>query len=282
MHTMWKGSISFGLVNIPVKMFTATEDKDIRFRSLHSECHTPIKYSKTCPHCEKEISNTDIVKGFEYEPGRFVVVKDEDLESIQPASSKNVEILDFVNLQDIDPIYFDRSYFLAPQDNGEKAYALLRKSMAETGKIGIAKITIRSKQSLAVIRVYEECLLLETIFFPDEVRDVNLVPGLPKQMDLASKELTMANQLIEQLTAAFEPDKYSDEYRADLFQLIQKKLEGKEVVEGPQIEPKGNIIDLMQALQASLDATSEVKEKKKSKAAIKPKPLKRERKKEAT
>ena len=282
MHTMWKGSISFGLVNIPVKMFTATEDKDIRFRSLHNECHTPIKYSKTCPHCEKEVNNTDIVKGYEYEPGKYVVIKEDDLESIQPASSKNVEIVDFVHLSDIDPIYFDRSYYLAPQDNGEKAYALLRKSMADTGKIGIAKITIRSKQSLAVIRVFEECLLLETIYFPDEVRNVGLVPGLPQNVNLNDKEINMANQLIDQLTAPFEPEKYNDEYRADLFELIQKKLEGQEVVEGKPVEQKGNIIDLMQALQASLEATSEKPEKKKAKAAIKPKAVKRERKKEAT
>ncbi len=281
MHTMWKGSISFGLVNIPVKMFTATENKDIRFRSLHNECKTPIKYSKTCPHCDKEINNDEIVKGFEYEPGKFVVVTDADLEAIQPESQKNVEIVDFVHLQDIDPIYFDRSYYLAPQENGEKAYALLRKSMADTGKIGVAKITIRSKQSLAVIRVFEECLLLETIFFPDEVRSVDLVPGLPKEVNLGEKEMTMANQLIEQLTAFFEPDKYTDEYRTALYQLIQKKRDGKEIIEGAHVEPKGNVIDLMQALQASLDATADDTPKKKSKTTIKPKAAKREKKKEA-
>lgn len=255
MHTMWKGAISFGLVNIPIRMFASTENKDIKFRYLHKKCRTPIKYMKTCPTCQTEVGPDELVKGYEYEPGRFVLIEEEDLNALKPELKKSIEILDFVNLAEIDPIYFDKSYYLSPQETGEKAYHLLRQAMNDTGKIGIAKITIRDKQSLAALRVYRNLLVMETIFYPDEVRPVEQVPGIPERVALQDKELEMAVQLISNLAASFEPGKYTDDYREALKMLINKKIEGEEI-EIPAEAPERNIIDLMQALQASIEQTS--------------------------
>lgn len=255
MHTVWKGSISFGLVNIPIRMFTATEERDIRFRQLHKECHTPIKYTKMCPHCQREVEANEIVRGFEYEKGNFVMIDDTDLEAITPDTRRAIDILDFVDLKDIDPVYFDKSYFLSPQETGDKAYALLRAAMEQTGKIAVAQVTMRNRQSLAVVRLYEHCIMLETIFYPEEVRPVNQVPALPEAgITLAENELKMATELINNMTTPFEPSKYTDEYRAQLQVLIEKKLEGHEIATSPAM-PRTNVIDLMQALKESLAAT---------------------------
>jgi len=261
---MWKGSISFGLVNIPVKMFAATEDKDIRFKTLHKKCRTPIRQERVCPTCQETISPDDLVRGFEYEPGRFVLIDDEDLEAIKPATAKTAEILDFVDLREIDPIYFDKSYYLAPQENsGHKAYSLLCQAMQKTGRIAVAKITIRNKQSLAVIRVLNNILILETIFYPDEVRPVSLIPGIPQDVRIEEREIAMAEQLIENLTTEFRPEKYRDEYREELLELIRKKAEGEEIVSAPEA-PQRNVVDLMAALQASLQQTQEMRKQGKT------------------
>lgn len=255
MHTMWKGSISFGLVNIPIKMFAATEERDIRFRYLHKECMSPVKYQKICPICSKEIGEEDIVRGFEYEPNRFVILDEHELNSLKTeVNAKNIEILDFVNLSEIDPIYFDKTYYLSPQENGGKAYSLLQKAMLDTGKIAVSRITIRNKQSLACLRVSQGVLVMETIFYPDEVRPVSQIPGLPGNPDINTKELEVATRLIESLTASFEPEKYKDNYREALHDLINKKISGQEI-ERPKEIPQKNVIDLMEALQASLKAS---------------------------
>lgn len=274
MHTVWKGSISFGLVNIPIRMFTATEERDIRFRQLHKECHTPIKYTKMCPHCDREVEASDIVRGFEYEKGHFVIIDDADLEAITPDTRRAIEILDFVDLKEIDPVYFDKSYFLAPQDTGEKAYALLRAAMEQTGKIAVAQVTMRNRQSLAVVRLYEHCIMLETIFYPDEVRSVQKVPALPEaDMQLAENELKMASELISNMTTPFDPAKYTDEYRTQLQAMIEKKLEGKEIATSPAA-PRANVIDLMQALKESLAATGGAEAQVPVKMATEPTPEK--------
>ena len=258
MHTVWKGSISFGLVNIPIKMFAATEEKDIRFKYIHKECKTPIKYEKRCPVCNKEVSQEDIVRGFEYEPGKFVVIDDKDIEALRHSTGKAVEILDFVNLDEIDPIYFMKSYYLSPQETGEKAYNLLRAAMKQTGRIAIAKVTIRDKQSLAAIRVFHNLLIMETIFYPDEVRDYTQVPNIPGENEVNHKELSMAVQLIDNLTTEFDPNKYTDEYRKELLTLIHKKIEGDEIIQ-PDKTIKTNVIDLMQALQESIKETERLR-----------------------
>ncbi|OMP65737.1 non-homologous end joining protein Ku [Domibacillus epiphyticus] len=257
MHTVWKGSISFGLVNIPVKLHTATENKDIKLRQLHKECHTPINYQKVCPGCEKEVKDEHIVKAFEYTKGKFVVLDEDDLEKLKKENEdKAVEIIDFVKLEEIDPIYFERSYFLAPDTGGGKAYSLLMKALVESGKIGVAKIMIRSKEQLAVVRVYKETLLMETIHFPDEVRNVQDVPNVPSNPSVNKKELDTALMLVEQLTTTFEPEKYHDDYRTALMELIEEKKAGKETVTSIGKQPAAsNVTDLMAALQASLDKT---------------------------
>lgn len=267
MHTMWKGSISFGLVNIPIKMFAATEDRDVHFRFLHKKCKSPIKNERVCPSCNEKITPEDIVRGYEYEPGQFVIIKDEDIEAVKPRSAKTIEILDFVRLSEIDPIYFEKSYYLSPQETGgSKAYNLLRAAMKDTGRIAIARITIRDKQSLAALRVLDNVLVLETIFFPDEVRPVSQIPGIPEDSATDQRELEMAKQLIENLTSEFQPEKYVDTYREALLEMIHRKVEGEEIVSAPEA-PQRNVIDLMAALQASLDKAQELRREAKASAS---------------
>ncbi len=252
MHTMWKGAISFGLVNIPIKLFAATENKDIKMRYLHEKCHSPVQYEKICPVCEETVDSKEIVKGYEYEPGKFVVVEKEELDELAGVSDKSIEIIDFIKLEEIDPIFYNRSYFVGPGENGTKSFALLKKAMEDTGKIGLAKFTLRSKEHLAAVRVYKNGLVLETIFYPDEVRNVDHVPGLTDEVSLNEKEVEMAKQLIEQLTAPFEPEKYADEYREAVLELINSKISGDEVKVAKE-KPKTNVVDLMEALQASIN-----------------------------
>ncbi|ACL74749.1 Ku protein [Ruminiclostridium cellulolyticum] len=268
MHTVWKGSISFGLVNIPVKMFTATEDKDIRFKYIHKECHSPVKYKKVCPVCNKEVQPEDIVRGFEYEPGKYVIMTGEDFESLQVKSEKTVEIIDFVKLEEVDPVYFDKTYFLAPQETGGKAYTLLREALGQKEKIAVSKITIRDRESLAVIRVYKNVLVLETIFYPDEVKDSAQVPGIPEATKTTPAELDMATQLIDNLTTAFDPSKYVDTYREKLVELINAKVEGKQVVARKEVE-KENVVSLMEALQRSIQMSKGTNKNEKDKDADK-------------
>lgn len=266
MHTMWKGSISFGLVNIPIKLHAATEDKDIKLRTLHQKCHTPIKYEKVCPHCDTEVGNDELVKAYEYAKGKFVILEEEDLKELkQENEEKAVEIIDFVNITDIDPIYFNRSYYMSPNEGGMKAYSLLRKALSQSGKVGIAKMMIRSKEQLAVIRVYENTLVMETIHFPDEVRNVSDVPNVPNDEPITEKELQTAIMLIDQLTTTFDPNKYKDEYRESLLQLIEAKKTGKETVTAKDKEGPTNVMDLMEALQASIDQTKPIKIEEKTK-----------------
>lgn len=272
MHTVWKGAISFGLVHVPVKMHAATEDKDIRFRQIHRECNMPIGYEKKCAHCNKEISSGDIVKGFEYEKDKFVIIKEEELEAIQPESARIIKILDFVDLTDIDPVYFEKPYYLSPDMSGNSAYSLLLEAIKQTKKIGIAKISIRGKSNLAAIRVVENCLCLETMHFPDEIRAINQVPNLPSAANVNEKELEMAKTLVEQLSEKFDASKYTDEYRIALSELIEQKIAGEsiDIVNAPTAA-KSNVIDLMAALQASIEATKPAPEPKKKRSSKKSK-----------
>lgn len=262
MHTIWKGSISFGLVNIPIKLHAATEDKDIKLRSLHKKCHTPIKYEKKCPVCEEEITADEIVKGYEIASGKFVILEDAELEQLKKATEeKAVEIIDFMKMEEIDPIYYNRSYYMSPNEGGMKAYGLLRKALVESNKVGLAKIVMRSKEQLAIIRVYQNTLLMETIHFPDEVRNVEEVPNVPAEDQTSEKELDTAILLIDQLTTTFQPEKYTDDYRSKLMEIIDSKRTGQEMVTVAEKKPT-NVTDLMAALQASIDRTKPVEEKK--------------------
>ncbi|QHW33006.1 Ku protein [Paenibacillus rhizovicinus] len=253
MHTVWKGAISFGLVHVPVKMFSATEDKDISMKLIHRVCGGNVSYIRKCPTCEVEVEWDDIVKGYEYEKGRYVLFEKDELEQLSGEATKTINILDFVALEEIDPIYFQKTYYLSPDQAGGNAYNLLLEAMRQSGRIGIAKISIRSKSSLAAIRIIDDCLAMETIFYPDEIRPVNQVPGLPDAVNVNEKELMMARMLIEQLSTPFEPAKYTDDYRARLMDLIQHKISGEEVSVAPEAQ-RTNVLDLMAALQASLEA----------------------------
>ncbi|MBO7747581.1 Ku protein [Paenibacillus sp. MWE-103] len=253
MHTVWKGAISFGLVHVPVKMFSATEDKDISMKLIHRVCGSNVSYIRKCPTCEVEVEWDDIVKGYEYEKGRYVLFEKDELEQLSGEATKTINILDFVALEEIDPIYFQKTYYLSPDQAGGNAYNLLLEAMRQSGRIGIAKVAIRSKSSLAAIRIIGDCLAMETIFYPDEIRSVNQVPGLPETVNVNEKELSMARMLIEQLSTPFEPAKYTDDYRARLMDLIQHKIAGEEVSVAPEAQ-KTNVLDLMAALQASLEA----------------------------
>lgn len=281
MHTVWKGAISFGLVHIPIKMHAATEDKDIHFRQLHKECGLPISYKKTCGNCDKEVGPDDIVKGFEYERNKFVVIKEEEIESIKPESARTIKILDFVDLKEIDPIYYDKTYYLSPDMAGSGAYDLLLAAISQTNKIGIAKISIRSKSSLAAIRVIDNCICMETMHFPDEIRSVNQVPNLTDAglAKIDDRELQMAKMLVEQLSSEFDAGKYTDEYRSSLIELIEDKIAGEspDIVAAPAAAGPSKVVDLMAALQASLQAvqipqdpgTDKPKQPRKTKKAAK-------------
>lgn len=268
MHTMWKGAISFGLVHVPVKMFAATEDKDISLKYIHNECGTPISYVKMCKTCEEEAAWESISRGYEYEPGRYVVFEKEELNALTADVSKEIKILNFVDLNDIDPIYFQKTYYLGPGDTGSNAYSLLLTALKESGKIGIANVTLRSKSSLAAIRVIGDALAMERIYYPDEIRAVEQVPNLPEAPSVDDKELEMAAMLINQLSSEFDPGKYQDEYRAKLQEAIEHKVAGQEIKVAPSPEVP-NVIDLMSALQASLNDITDKSGTAKKKPAAK-------------
>ncbi|ADI02271.1 Ku protein [Syntrophothermus lipocalidus] len=259
MRALWRGSISFGLVNVPVRMYAATERKSVSFRQIHRECGTPIRYEKVCPACNRKVEEDEIARGYEYEKGRFVIIEDKDLEAIPDETTRTIDIIDFVDLKEIDPVYFDHSYFLGPEETGQKAYLLLFEALRKTGKIAIAKVTIRAKQSLACLRPYgENQLVIETMFYPDEVRDageITVSPGIK----LHENEIKMAVQLIDSLAAEFRPEKYTDEYRKALLDIIRAKVEGQEIkIPAPREE---KVVDLMEALKASLAMVEEEKGK---------------------
>jgi DNA end-binding protein Ku len=254
MQTVWKGAVSFGLVNVPVKMFTATQSNDIPMKMLHKEFNVPIHYSRTCPKCEEEVGWSEIVKGYEYEPGHYVTFDKEELEALASESSREIRILDFVDLKEIDPIYFQKTYYLAPADTGSRAYKLLIKALETTNKIGIANVTIRSKSSLAAIRVVDGVLSMVTMFYAEEIRKKEQIPNLPEDSDVDERELEMAQMLISQLDSKFEPEKYDDEYKERLNEAIENKIQGRQVKLAPEEKPT-NVIDLMEALRASLGQT---------------------------
>ncbi len=255
---MWKGSISFGLITIPVKLYAATESKDVRFNLLHEACRTPIRYRKWCPRCEQDVGSDELVKGYEYDRGRYVIVEPEDLDSLPIAAARTLDIVDFVRLEEIDPVYFDRTYYLEPGEGAQKAYALLRRAMEQTGRIAIARVVIRARESLAAIRVFKEGVLaVETMHFPDEVRSPAGLTGIVEP-ELREEEIEMAVNLVSNLSGAFDPTKFQNEYREALLQLIQAKVAGDEFVQVAARAPEaGRVVDLMEALRASIRKAEE-------------------------
>lgn len=263
LHTVWKGALSFGLVHMPIKMHSATEDKDIAMKNLHRDCASNLSYVKTCTSCKKEVLSDEIVKGYEYGKNSFVIFDDNELEQLASESSKEIKIIDFVDLRDIDPIYFQKTYYLSPDDNAGRAYSLFTEALKSTGKIGLSTVSLRSKSSLAVVRVIGKCLVMETMHYYDEIRQIENVPNLPHNIEINDKELLMAQSLINQLSVPFVPEKYQDEYRNRFLNLVQNKINGN-IIHVPQTQESTNVLDLMSALQASLDALNkkEISEEK--------------------
>ena len=254
-RTMWKGAISFGLVTVPVKLYPATEEKSLKFNQLHDKDHGRIRYQRTCAVCGEEVPFEHIVKGYEYEKGRYIVLEDEDFDAVPVESGRTVDIVQFVELEDIDPVYFMKSYYLIPDETGIKAYTLLRQAMEEDGRVGIAKFSLRDKEHLAALRFKDRVLVLETMFWPDEIRAADF-EELDKDVTIRPQEIQMARSLIENLTEEFKPEEFRDEYREALLDIVEKKVAGEEieVVEAPEA---AKVVDLMEALKASVEATKE-------------------------
>jgi DNA end-binding protein Ku len=255
-RAIWSGSISFGLVNVPVKLFTAVQPKDVRFNQLEAGTNSRIKQKRVSAQTGEEVSFDNIVKGYEIAPDRYVVITPEELEALDPKATHSIDIEDFVDLDQIDPIFFERPYYLVPESGGTKAYALLRDAMRDSGKVGIARLVLRTKQYLAAIRPLGDALVLETLLYGDEVVDQDALE-LPAdgEVEVSDRELKIARQLIESLTDDFDPEKYRDEYRERVLELIERKAEGQEVVlQEATAEETAEVVDLMAALEASLDA----------------------------
>jgi DNA end-binding protein Ku len=265
MQTVWKGAISFGLLNVPVKMGTATHRENIAFRQLHKECNTPINQKRFCSKCGREVAWDEIVRGYEYEPGRFVLITEEDLAGLPIKSAKYIDIVDFIQISEVDPIYFDKTYYLWPEKGGEKPYLILMDAMQKTGKAAVAKVTMREKEHLCVLRIAGGALSLSMMFFEDEIRSTDElgIAELAQKVEVRPEEMEMAVKLVDNLSAPFTPEKYHDAYREELLNLIRAKVEGEEVVqaEAPAPEAAGNVIDLMERLRKSVEATQK-KEKK--------------------
>ncbi len=256
-RAIWSGAISFGLVNVPVKLYSAVSRKTVRFHQLHEKDGVRIQQKRVCPEDGEEVAYDDVVKGYEISPGRHVVVTPEELDGVDPKKTRTIDIEDFVNLDEIDPIYYDAAYYLVPDKGADKAYNLLLEAMREAGRVAIARVVIRTKEHLTAIRPTGEVMTMATMLFADEVVPPDRLDELAdKDAGANERELEMARQLIDSLATDFEPDKYRDEYRERVLDLIERKAEGEEIAVQPAEEPE-RVPDLMAALEASIDAARE-------------------------
>jgi DNA end-binding protein Ku len=254
-RAIWSGSVSFGLVNVPVKLYAAISPKDVRFNQLEEGTGARIRQKRVSSETGEEVPYERIVKGYEIAPDRYVVITPEELEALDPKATRSIEIEDFVDLDQIDPVHYERPYYLVPERGAAKAYALLLQAMKDSNKVAIARLVLRTKQYLAAIRPMGDVLCLETLLFHDEVVPTEDLEGLPgSEAEISERELKMARQLIESLSTDFEPEKYVDEYREQVLALIERKAEGQEIVAQPTAEEPTQVVDLMAALEASLAA----------------------------
>jgi DNA end-binding protein Ku len=250
--TIWKGAISFGLVTIPVRVYGATEAKSLKFHQLHAPDGGRIRYKRVCSIDGEEVEYGEIVKGYEYEKDHYVTLTDDELDSLPVTTAKAIEIERFVEAEEIDPIYFQKAYYLVPEGTGVKAYHLLREAMADDGKVALAKVAFRDKEHLATLRLRDNVFVLETMFWPDEIRTPKF-DVLDESVEVRPQEIRMARSLIDSLTDAFEPEEFTDDYRAALEELVQKKIQGEEITYTEEAEPS-KVVDLMEALKASVEA----------------------------
>lgn len=254
---IWSGSISFGLVTIPVNLYTATEDKDVHFHQLHKDCGARVKYQKVCPVHEKALTADDIERGFEVSKGRYVVITDDDLDTLPVPSKHVIEVNAFVKMEEIDPLFFDRAYYIEPEDAGKKPLALLARAITEKSMVGLAKVALRNRETICALRLRGRAMVLEILFWPDEVRKPASEIGPPAEVD--ARELKMATSLIDLLAAEFDPSAYKDQFREALMAKIEAKAHGQSVEEPEAQAPQ--VIDLMDALRRSVDAAKGGKRK---------------------
>lgn len=250
--TVWKGHLTFGLVSLPVRLYSAARSETISFNQLHKDDHSRVKQVLYCQLEDKPVPRTDLVKGFEYEKGRYVVVDDEDIKRVAPKTASTMEIQEFVKAKDVDPIYLESSYYLAPEQAGEKPYALLFEALRRSDYVAIAKIAMHNREHVVILRPGDKGIMMHTMYYTDEIRQVEEFrtdTSLVKE-----KELDLAMTLINSLAAEFEPEKYKDEYRENLKAMIAAKVAGEDVVETPAAEHRAPVVDIMEALKMSLDA----------------------------
>ncbi|HVD94553.1 MAG TPA: Ku protein [Candidatus Limnocylindria bacterium] len=258
-RAIWKGSISFGLVNIPIAVYPATRREEFKFRLLRKSDLSPVNYKRVAEKDGREVPWDQIVKGYEYEKGKYVVLKDEDFQRVDVEATQTVDIQDFVELDEIDPIFFYKPYYLEPQKGGDKAYALLRDALKDSKKVGVAKVVIKTREYLAGVKPEDGALVLELMHFADELADTSKL-HIPKKVEVGKREMTMAKSLIDSMSSKWNPEKYKDDYREALMGVIEEKVEagGKEIEEKPRKAPKPTkVIDLVSVLQKSLEETGE-------------------------
>jgi DNA end-binding protein Ku len=256
-RAIWKGSISFGLVNIPIALYPATRREELKFRLLRKTDLSPVNYKRVAEKDGKEVSWDQIVKGYEYEKGKYVVLREEDFQRVDLEATQTVDIQDFVDLEEIDPMFFYKPYYLEPQKGGDKAYALLRDALKDTNKVGVAKVVIKTRQYLAGVKPEDSALVLELMHFADELADSEKL-HVPKKLEVGKREMHMAKSLIGSMTSKWQPEKYKDDYREALMEVIEEKVEagGKKIEERPKKTPKPTkVIDLVSVLQKSLEQT---------------------------
>jgi DNA end-binding protein Ku len=269
MRTIWNGSINFGLVNIPIGLAVAQQRKDTAFRTLHRECGTPIKQKRYCPVHERDVEADELVKGWEFAKGQFVLVEESDLEAVALQRSQSVDIVRFVPVDQVDPIYFDRAYYLAPAgpEAQRRPYVLLLRAMQDAGMAGVGKFVLWGKENLCLIRPLGESLVLETLYFAEDIRPRAEIDEAVEETDVKDPELAMARQLVESLVGEFDPEEYKNEYRNELRAMLEAKLAGQEIAR-PEPAPEAPVIDLMDALKQSVAQAQKDKGKP---AAAKPK-----------
>jgi DNA end-binding protein Ku len=266
-RSIWKGAISFGLVTIPVKLFSATEEKDISFRQVHPEDGGRIKYKRVCEKCEREIPFAEIAKGYELPDGRMVILEKEDFDNLPLTTTKAVEVVQFVAEDEVDPTYFEKTYFLQADGPGTKPYVLLRDALRKTGQCAVVKVALRSRESLALIRPKDGVLLMHTMLWPDELRDGSFaVP--PQNVTVSDAEVTMAQSFIEALAGDFHPEEFSDAYREALETVVQSKADGIALVEEPEAPKQAEVVDLVAALRASVEAAKRRREQSEQAKAV--------------
>ena len=251
-RAIWSGTISFGMVSIPVRLYTATESHDVHFHLLHKRDGVRLQNVRWCPKDEKSVPWDEVVRGFEYAKGNYVPITEEDLDHLPVKTVHTVDISDFVKLEEVDPIYYDKAYYLAPEETGAKAFVLLRQALEETGRAAVAKVAIRDKESLCLVRPYQDVLSMDTLFYANEIRSTKEIAV--DRAGVSPKEIQMAISLIENLSDSFDPERYHDEYQVALKKLIGAKVEGAPLP-APPSERGEKIVDLMEALRASVEAT---------------------------